>query len=234
MAKIKVLLVEDVGTLSSIVKETLDDEGFGVRVAADGLEGLRAFVAFSPDVVIVDIMMPNMDGFEMVRQIRISDRLTPVLFLTSRSAVEDVVRGFDVGADDYVRKPFSMIELIARIKALVTRAGLRARFTPDNLIRIGRFSLDTVTQVLSGPSGTGEELSNREMEILRMLVERRNEVVESKEILMRLWGDDSPYNLRSLWVFITKLRQRLAADPGIRIINARGHGYKLMVKDQDS
>lgn len=228
--KIKVLLVEDVETLAMIVKETLDDEGFDVSLAFDGVEGLRAFSESRPDVLVVDIMMPNMDGFEMVDRIRRVDKMTPVLFLTSRSAVEDVVKGFDTGGDDYLRKPFSMLELIARVKALAHRAGMRVAPRSADVIRIGAFCLDTTTQILTGPGGTPEELSNRETEILRMLVGNINSVVESKEILLRLWGDDTPCNLRSLWAFITRLRQRLAADPGVRIINARGHGYKLVVR----
>lgn len=228
MNRVKVLIVEDVDALSMIVKETLEGEGFEVMTAADGLEGLDAFSGFRPDVMIVDIMMPGMDGFELVRRIRGVDVEIPILFLTARSAVEDVVRGFELGANDYLRKPFSMLELIARIKALVVRSGRRLEMLSDTVIHLGAFRLDTTTQMLEGPGGA-VELSNREVGILRMLMENVDNVVESREILMRFWGDDSVFNLRSLWVFITRLRQRLAADPAVRILNARGRGYKLVV-----
>jgi len=231
MTKIKVLLVEDEATLAMIIKDTLEMEGFEVITAQDGQQGLEMKSQVEPDVIVADIMMPKMDGFEMVRRIRRSDSLCPVLFLTARSAIEDVVEGFELGADDYLKKPFSMKELVVRIRALVQRASKQRPATsePDTpaLITIGQYTLNPITQQLSR-YGKAEELSNRESEILRLLASRQNEVVTSKEILLALWGDDSPYNARSLQVFITKLRHHLEQDPNIRIINVRGIGYKFI------
>lgn len=231
MEKIKVLLVEDEQTLAMIIKDTLEGQGFLIHTAADGEEGLRLFFDLRPDVLVADVMMPRMDGFEMVRRIRQTDRHTPVLFLTARSAVNDVVEGFELGANDYLKKPFGMQELIVRIKALMGRA---CTYTPPAeseqiLYEIGRYQLDTRRQLLLH-EGTEQELSHREAGILRLLCQNRNCVVNMRDILLDLWGDDSFFNQRSLHVFITKLRHKLAKDDHIRIINVRGVGYKLITE----
>ncbi|WP_346712775.1 response regulator transcription factor [Mediterranea massiliensis] len=231
MEKIKVLLVEDEQTLAMIIKDTLEGQGFLIHTAADGEEGLRLFFDLRPDVLVADVMMPRMDGFEMVRRIRQTDRRTPVLFLTARSAVNDVVEGFELGANDYLKKPFGMQELIVRIKALMGRA---CTYTPPAeseqiLYEIGRYQLDTRRQLLLH-KGTEQELSHREAGILRLLCQNRNCVVNMRDILLDLWGDDSFFNQRSLHVFITKLRHKLAKDDHIRIINVRGIGYKLITE----
>lgn len=231
MEKIKVLLVEDEQTLAMIIKDTLEDQGFLIHTAVDGEEGLRLFFDLRPDVLVADVMMPRMDGFEMVRRIRQTDRHTPVLFLTARSAVNDVVEGFELGANDYLKKPFGMQELIVRIKALVGRA---CTYTPPAeseqiLYEIGRYQLDTRRQLLLY-EGTEQELSHREAGILRLLCQNRNCVVNMRDILLDLWGDVSFFNQRSLHVFITKLRHKLAKDDHIRIINVRGIGYKLITE----
>ena len=231
MEKIHVLLVEDEQTLAMIIKDTLEEQDFIITTAGDGEEGLRKFFEQKPDVLVADVMMPRMDGFEMVRRIRQTDRHTPVLFLTARSAVNDVVEGFELGANDYLKKPFGMQELIVRIKALVGRA---CTYTPPAeseqiLYEIGRYQLDTRRQLLLH-EGTEQELSHREAGILRLLCQNRNCVVNMRDILLDLWGDDSFFNQRSLHVFITKLRHKLAKDDHIRIINVRGIGYKLITE----
>ena len=251
MNKIKVLLVEDETSLAMILSDTLEAQGFEMRTAHDGEEGLRMFYEQKPDVLVADVMMPKMDGFEMVRHIRKTDKRTPVLFLTARSAVNDVVEGFELGGNDYLKKPFAIQELIVRIKSLCQRANLETeeaeevkseelrmrnsmvsdnkgeKDNTDSYLMIGRYRLNTIEQTLQHDDKE-VELSHRETEILRMLVENRNDVVESKEILLKLWGDDSFFNSRSLHVFITKLRHKLADDENIRIINVRGIGYKII------
>lgn len=230
-SSISVLLVEDEQTLAMIIKDTLEGQGFLIHTAADGEEGLRLFFEIHPDVVVADIMMPRMDGFEMVRRIRQSDRRTPVLFLTARSAVNDVVEGFELGANDYLKKPFGMQELIIRIKALMGRACTytTAEVEAPSLYPIGSYQLDIRRQLLLH-EGSQQELSHRETEILRRLCQNRNCVVNMRDILLDLWGDDSFFNQRSLHVFITKLRHKLAKDENIRIINVRGIGYKLITQ----
>lgn len=231
MEKIKILLVEDEQTLAMIIKDTLEGQGFLIHTAADGEEGLRLFFDLRPDVLVADVMMPRMDGFEMVRRIRQTDRRTPVLFLTARSAVNDVVEGFELGANDYLKKPFGMQELIVRIKALMGRACtyIPSAESEQILYEIGRYQLDTRRQLLLH-EGTEQELSHREAEILHRLCQNRNCVVNMRDILLDLWGDDSFFNQRSLHVFITKLRHKLAKDEHIRIINVRGVGYKLITE----
>ena len=225
MEKIHVLLVEDERTLSMIIQDTLEEQGFRISTAFHGEEGLRMFFAERPEVVVADVMMPRMDGFEMVRRIRQTDRTTPVLFLTARSGINDVVEGFELGANDYLKKPFSMQELIIRIKALLHKAFVQKEQT--HIFELGNYLFHAVSQQLTY-AGISQELSHRESEILRRLCEHRNEVVSTQSILLELWGDDSFFNSRSLHVFITKLRHKLAKDERIRIVNVRGIGYKLL------
>ncbi len=229
--KINVLLVEDEQTLAMIIKDTLEGQEFVIHTACDGEEGLRMFYDLRPQVVVADVMMPKMDGFEMVRQIRRTDKRTPVLFLTARSAISDVVEGFELGANDYLKKPFGMQELIVRIKALVGRAFIQnvVEETATETFEIGDYFFNSRTQKLRYLSGNEIELSNRESEILRHLCSNSNQVVHARELLLELWGDDSFYNNRSLHVFITKLRHKLNRDERLRIINVRSIGYKLVV-----
>ena len=227
--KIKVLLVEDELTLAMIIKDTLEENDFTLTIAANGEEGLRMFFDIRPDVLVADVMMPRMDGFEMVRRIRQTDKQTPVLFLTARSAINDVVEGFELGANDYLKKPFGMQALIIRIKALVGKA---FSFAEEKKIttrfEIGNYLFDTLAQTLTH-AGLKQELSHRETEILKRLCENQNQVVNTQNVLLDLWGDDSFFNSRSLHVFITKLRHKLSADERIRIVNVRGIGYKLIL-----
>ena len=228
---IDVLLVEDEATLAMIIKDTLEGQGFRIRLAGDGEEGLRLFFEEKPDVLVADVMMPRMDGFEMVRRIRKTDKHTPVLFLTARSTMNDVVEGFEIGGNDYLKKPFGMQELMVRIKALLGRA---ARQTPEDkttdmtTFEIGDYHFDATAQRLAY-NGRETELSHRESEILRRLCEHKDNVTDMRQMLLDLWGDDSFFNQRSLHVFITKLRHKLAKDERIRIVNVRGIGYKLIV-----
>ncbi len=230
----KILLVEDEATLAVIIRDTLKLQGFEVITADNGEQGLQMFFRERPDVVVADVMMPNMDGFEMVRRIRNKDVSTPVLFLTALSETEDVVRGFEAGANDYLRKPFGMLELIVRIKALVSRVFISAEAPQEEPTKyvIGDYQLDTMKEQLiyANDNSTASiiPLSHRESEILRLLCSNKGEVVDNKDVLLQLWGDDSYFNTRSLHVFITKLRRKLSRDSRVRIINVRGIGYKLI------
>ncbi len=231
MEKIHVLLVEDEQTLAMIIKDTLEVQDFDIRTAKNGEEGLRLFFDSRPDVIVADVMMPRMDGFTMVKRIRQTDKTTPVLFLTARSAVTDVVTGFEIGANDYLKKPFGMQELMIRIKALAGRAFVQEQPTerPIDWLEIGNYRFNPTWQRLQ-LAGKDEVLSFRESEILKRLCLHRNQVVNMQNILMELWGDDSFFNTRSLHVFITKLRHKLSEDERIRIVNIRGIGYKLIVE----
>ncbi len=225
--KIRVLLVEDEQTLADIIADTLSEKDFTVTVAYNGVEGLRAFDRERPQVVVTDIMMPGMDGLSLVAELRRREPSVPILFLSARSAAEDVVRGFEAGGNDYLRKPFAMSELIVRLRALAGRQAAAEPAARPAPLAVGRFLFDAGQQRLT----LGErvfELSARETALLAMLCEQRGEVVPTQLILQRIWGDDSFFNARSLHVFVTRLRHRLASDPDIRLVNARGVGYKLL------
>lgn len=220
------LLVEDEPTLAMIIKDTLDGGEFDITLAANGEEGLARYAEVNPDVIVTDIMMPKMDGFTMTRLIRKTDSRTPVLFLSARSAADDVVEGFELGGNDYLKKPFGMAELVVRVKALLHKVTPRQPEVTE--FQLGAYRFDAVRQTLSH-CGEEQLLSNRESEILKRLCMNREQVLPMRDILLELWGDDSFFNARSLHVFITKLRHKLAKEPSIKILNVRGIGYKLII-----
>lgn len=225
----KVLLIEDEWQLGQIVKDSLEMRGFEMLYAADGKEGLQLYRQHKPDVVVLDIMMPNMDGFTVTQEIRRQDKTTPIIFLTAKSQTTDVVKGFELGGNDYLKKPFSMDELIVRIKALLQRFSDQqgaVRAVADE-VQIGQYLFNYTKQTLIR-NGSTAFLSHREAEILKRLSENLNQVMERKTVLLDLWGDDSFFNARSMDVFITKLRRYLKDDPRVQIVNIRGVGYKLI------
>ena len=227
--KSRVLLVEDELSLASIVKDALETQDFDVTIAVDGAEGLRRYFELHPDILVVDVMMPKMSGFEMVKAIRQSDSQTPILFLTAKTSVDDVVTGFNLGANDYLKKPFAIPELVVRMKALLGRktgpAKDKATFTLGDFL----FNPETA-QLLHSTSGESTILPRREADILQRLCEHQGEIVPTQNILLDLWGDDDFFNARSLQVLITRLRRALSKDPHLRIINVRGTGYKLIAE----
>ena len=226
MEKIKVLLVEDETTLAMIIKDTLDGNEFEIILATNGEQGITKYIAEKPDIIVSDIMMPDMDGFTMVKQIRKTNHTIPILFLSARSAANDVVEGFETGGNDYLKKPFGMAELIIRIKALLNK--VTPQTSTNTNFEIGHYLFDSIKQTLT-VYGEKQLLSNRESEILKRLCEYQNQVLPMKEVLLDLWGDDSFFNVRSLHVFITKLRHKLSKDHTIQILNVRGIGYKLII-----
>lgn len=225
----KVLLIEDEWQLGQIVKDSLEMRGFEMLYAENGKEGLLLYQQHRPDVVVLDIMMPDMDGFTVTTEIRKQDKFTPIIFLTAKSQTADVVKGFELGGNDYLKKPFSMDELIVRIKALLQRSKEQPPLpdASEGAVMIGQYAFNYIKQTLTRNNNT-EFLSHREAEILRRLSDFHNQVVERKSVLMDLWGDDSFFNARSMDVFITKLRRYLKDDPRVQIVNIRGVGYKLI------
>lgn len=224
---IKVLLVEDEPSLAMIIKDALEKREFEVEAVPDGEAGLAAFFRSRPDIIVTDIMMPKLDGFTMAQQIRQSDKSIPLLFLSAKSKTTDVVQGFEIGGNDYLKKPFGMEELIVRIKALLNRIGTTE--PKQKTYQIGKYLFDPLQQKLLHPQlGEPETLSHREASILERLCLNRNSILENKAVLLDLWGDDSFFNTRSLHVFMVKLRKKLALDPSVQIINIRGVGYKML------
>lgn len=224
MRKDKVLLVEDDSTLSFIVQDALTREGFDVVCAPNGESGLKLFKDTNPDIIVADVMMPKMDGFKMVRIIRLTSPAVPVLFLTARTALDDVVKGFELGANDYIRKPFHILELVVRIKALLKRN--KQGVTEDTNLAIGNCSLDFASQRLAIGSDT-IELTHTEAVIIDELFRHTNEVVEARTLMYRIWQNDDYNNLNRLHGFIYKLRKYLAKSTELELINIRGIGYKL-------
>lgn len=225
--KTKILLIEDEADLALIVSDTLQSEGYDVTTAVDGIDGLAKFKICRPDIVVADVMMPRMDGFAMAREMRRLSATVPLLFLTAKSTVDDVERGFELGANDYLKKPFELRELIVRIRALLRRFGDSR--SADDCHYIGAYIFNVTTQTLSmGDRHT--ELSHFEARILAMLAANRGHTVDASVLMMEIWQRDDLSNRNSLHGYIHKLRRALRHDPGISIINQRGFGYMLAVK----
>jgi DNA-binding response OmpR family regulator len=225
MSNIRVLLAEDELALGSIVKESLESRGFEVILCGDGQAAWEYYLQAKPDVLVLDVMMPKKDGFTLAAEIRKTDALTPILFLTSKSQSEDVVKGFSMGATDYIRKPFSMEELIVRIKAHLDRQGGQA--LPSDWLPLGNYTFHPKRQLLK-LDAKEITLTSRESLLLELLLFRKNEITERSLILNQIWGADDFFTARSMDVFITKLRKKLQEDPTVQILNIRGYGFKLV------
>ncbi|TMI69616.1 MAG: response regulator transcription factor [Bacteroidetes bacterium] len=223
----KVFYVEDELFLGKIVKESLESRGFEVVMESDGGKATALFKKTGPDICVLDVMLPNKDGFTIADEIREINRDIPIIFLTAKTQTEDVVKGFTLGGNDYIRKPFSMEELIVRIQnALRGKGGNTEKPTSDN-VTIGKYNFQINRQVLS--SGKEDrKLSYRESELLKLLYQNREKIIDRKDILTLLWGNDSFFNSRNLDVYITKLRSYLKEDPSLEIITIKGIGYRFV------
>lgn len=226
---IKVLYVEDELFLGKIVKESLETRGFEVVMEDDGANVLSLFTKERPDICVLDVMLPNKSGFEIATEIRKINDDVPVIFLTAKTQTEDVVQGFKTGGNDYIRKPFSMEELIIRIEnALRVRKDPSTQLTQDVVMLGTRYQYNVNRQVLS--KGTEEKkLSYRESELLKYLWMNKEKVIDRRDILNLLWGNDSFFNSRNLDVYITRLRNYLKDDPALEIITIKGIGYRFIV-----
>ena len=221
---IKILLAEDEMALGTIVRESLETRGFEVVFCENGEQAWELYKKERPELLVLDVMMPKKDGFTLVQEIRKIDQNIPIIFLTSKSRPEDVVEGFGHGGNDYLKKPFSLEELIVRINALLDRR--RKRESLED-IEIWKYRFNLPKQTLSMGT-TDHQLTHREAQLLYHLSENRNAVTDRSVILNELWGNDDFFNARSMDVFITKLRKKLSADKSIQILNVRGYGYKLV------
>lgn len=222
----KILYVEDEPFLGKIVKESLESRGFEVRMVADGREVMVIFTAFQPDVCLLDVMLPHRDGYALAQDIRQIDAQMPILFLTAKTQTEDVVMGFQVGGNDYIRKPFSMEELIVRVQNLLqlTQTKTAQMAAPNEAVVLGKFVFYPNRYELKSDDQL-RKLSHRETELLTILCENRNFTVSRRDILLRVWGDDSFFNSRNLDVYITRLREYLRQDSSLEILTLKGVGY---------
>ncbi|WP_422092233.1 response regulator transcription factor [Tenacibaculum ovolyticum] len=224
MKKIKLLLAEDEPSLGQIVKESLETRNFKVSHVLDGEEAYYLYQKEQPEILVLDVMMPKKDGFTLAKQIRQENKHIPIIFLTAKSQTKDVLEGFEHGGNDYLKKPFSMEELIVRIHSLLNRSELK--ISSEKII-IGNFIFNHDKQTLFFNSES-DLLTHRESELLFHLFQKKNEILDRSFILKKLWGNDDFFNARSMDVFISKLRKKLKKDESVQIINIRGYGYKLI------
>lgn len=226
----KVLYVEDELFLGKIVQESLESRGFEVRMIDDGAEVMASFDSFQPDICLLDVMLPNRNGYELGEDIRQRFPTLPIIFLTAKTQTEDVLKGFTSGGNDYIRKPFSMEELIARIHNLLNLSGQNQgeNGSEQGVIHLGQYEFDLRKYELRFQSQI-RKLSHREAELLKILADHRNFTVERKVIMQLIWGDDSFFNSRNLDVYITRLRDYLREDERVQIITLKGVGYQFIV-----
>lgn len=228
MSAVKILYAEDELFLGKIVRESLESRGFDVFMEEDGANVTALFKKTKPDICVLDIMLPNKDGFTIADEIRRLDEDVPIIFLTAKTQTEDVVKGFSIGGNDYIRKPFSLEELIVRIQHLLRHKQEPAPKIQGGTVTMGSFSFQLNRQLLVSGK-TERKLSFRESELLKLLYEHRDQIIDRRDILNLLWGNDSFFNSRNLDVYITKLRGYLKEDPSLEIITIKGVGYRFVV-----
>jgi DNA-binding response OmpR family regulator len=225
---VKVLLAEDDENLGTLLREYLIAKRLKTDLFVNGELALAGFKKDKYDLCILDVMMPKMDGFTLAREIKKINAKVPFIFLTAKSLKDDVIEGFTLGADDYMTKPFSMEELLLRIKAILRRTNSNSASESNETFIIGDYEFDSQKQILK----YGEEeqkLTTKESDLLRLLCNNMNNVLERNFALKTIWQEDSYFNARSMDVYITKLRKYLKADSSIQILNIHGKGYKLIV-----
>jgi DNA-binding response OmpR family regulator len=229
MERKKVFYIEDEPSLGKIVKDTLEKQGYDILWETDGAKVISHLEHYHPDICVIDIMLPNIDGYSLSRTIRGMYPDLPVIFLTARTSTSDVVKGFESGGTDYIRKPFSIEELIARIENQLSLCGNKEiKNGGDEMIRIGKYLLDPLKYDLTSPT-LSRKISNRDMQVIKLLYANKNRQTLRKDLLLTVWGDDSYFNSRNLDVYIRKIRQYFNEDPEIKIMTLKGSGYLFFV-----
>lgn len=227
--KFHILLAEDDRNLSKLLKNYLEAKGYKTSLYKDGQEALQGFLINPFDLCILDIMMPQKDGFSLAKEIRARNKEIPIIFLTAKSMHDDVIKGFKVGGDDFITKPFNMEELLARIEAVIRRT--KADNAERSIYSIGRFQFDASRQTLTINDNT-QKLTSRETQLLQLLAQYKNRVLDRRIALKEIWHHESHYNARNMDVYISKIRKILKQDPSVKLLNVHGTGFKLLV-DQD-
>jgi DNA-binding response OmpR family regulator len=220
-----ILLAEDEPSLGQIIKESLETRNFNVLLCENGEKAYDVYIKEQPELLVLDVMMPKKDGFTLAKEIRQEDDEIPIIFLTAKSQTQDVVEGFHIGGNDYLKKPFSMEELIVRIHNLLDRSKIQKT---AEIQKLGQYIFDFPKQTLQFNDSEKVKLTHREAHLLFHLVKQKNNVLDRSFILKKLWGNDDFFSARSMDVFITKLRKKLNKDSSIQIVNVRGFGYKLI------
>ena len=225
--KPKILLVEDDPNLGGLLKEFLEVKDYNVTLATNGESGLESFQKLELDLLILDIMMPKMDGFTLAKTIREVDEKIPIIFLSAKSLQEDKIEGFKIGADDYITKPFSMEELLYRIGAILKRLKHKDENRPHEIVQVGKYQYNYSKRSLE-VNGSINKLTSKENQLLNLLIDQRGEVLSRSEALTKIWKSDSYFNSRSMDVYISKLRNHFIEDKSIEIINIHGEGFKII------
>ncbi len=238
MANNRILLVEDDQNFGDVLRSYLEMHDYEVTLATDGEEGLERYNKGEFDLCIFDVMMPKKDGFTLAKEVREQDTEMPIIFLTAKTMKEDVLKGFKIGADDYISKPFNSEELLYRIQAILKRSQQKA--DPKEEIKefhIGKYHFNYPLRILTFDlDGTEEEkikLSPKEAQLLRMFAIHLNDILPRSEALTKIWGEDNYFTARSMDVFVTKLRKYLKQDENIEIVNIHGNGFQLLVKAEE-
>ena len=239
MTNDKILLVEDDQNFGDVLRSYLEMHDYDVTLATDGVQGFEKYNQGKYDLCIFDVMMPKKDGFTLAKEIREKDKEMPIIFLTAKTMKEDVLKGFKIGADDYISKPFNSEELLYRIQAILKRS--QAKADPREEIKefdIGRFHFNYPLRILTFNPGTPAEskdkLSPKEAQLLRMFAIYKNDILPRSEALTKIWGEDNYFTARSMDVFVTKLRKYLKPDDNIEIVNIHGNGFQLLIKEEVS
>ncbi len=231
LSKTKILLAEDDANLGSLLKSYLDAKGYATDLCVNGIEAYNSYIYEKYDILLLDVMMPLKDGFTLAKEIRKNDENIPIIFLTAKSLEVDVIEGFNLGADDYLTKPFSMEELLMRINAILRRSTQNKPSLPkDNIYKIGSFIFDYNHQTLT-KKDVVQKLTYKEADLLKLLCENGDETLDRTIALKKIWKDDSYFNARSMDVYIFKLRQLFKSDPKIEVLNIHGKGFKLIIKN---
>jgi len=227
--KLKILLVEDDANLGTLLREYLEAKGYSTALAVNGKQGFDLFTKEKFNICILDVMMPVKDGYTLAKEIRAVDANVPVVFLTAKSMKEDTIEGFNAGADDYITKPFSMEELLARIKAILRRTEIKVNANDSQTeFKIGSYKFDYQHQTLD-IKGSQQKLTTKEADLLKLLCLHANDILDRNFALKAIWNDDNYFNGRSMDVYIAKLRKYLKDDPSVEIINVHGKGFKLLM-----
>jgi DNA-binding response OmpR family regulator len=226
--QLNILLAEDDDNLGKLLHSFLKNKGFQAELTRDGKEAFERFTSGNYNFCILDVMMPKMDGFTLAKEIREIDKRVPILFLTAKAMKDDKLQGFEIGADDYLTKPFSMDELVARINAITRRTeGNETKLSSE--ILLGTIRYEPELRMLHLKDGS-KKLTTKENELLQLLVKNENEILDRQATLRAIWGDDNYFNGRSMDVYIAKLRKLLKEDPAIEIMNVHGKGFKFLIK----
>lgn len=238
MTENKILLVEDDQNFGDVLRSYLEMHDYDVTLVTDGEQGLEKYNEGTYDLCIFDVMMPKKDGFTLAKEIREKDEDMPIIFLTAKTMKEDVVKGFKIGADDYISKPFNSEELLYRIQAILKRS--QAKADPREEIKeftIGKYHFNFPLRILTfdpdGPEEEENKLSPKEAQLLRMFAMYMNDILPRSEALTKIWGEDNYFTARSMDVFVTKLRKYLKKDDNIEIVNIHGNGFQLLVRAEE-